>query len=239
MVPLDRCPTPALLERRRDEAARQYAQRLVELTALQRRPHKDPDRLDAARDRLAASADRLAAADAWLEAARFLHRTCRDELTGVLQRTTGLDQLAHALARAQREHTALAVAFLDVDRLKDVNDRQGHLAGDRVLRLVGEALRRGLREYDVVLRFGGDEFVCALPSTSVAEAAERLAAVSQGLTAREPDASFSVGLVLARDDESLDAVLHRADTALYRQRAARGPRRVELPEPTRQTASST
>ena len=77
------------------------------------------------------------------------------------------------MRRARREGTSLVVAFVDVDGLKAVNDTHGHAAGDDVLRAVAERLRARMRSYDLLVRMGGDEFLCALPNITVAEARER------------------------------------------------------------------
>ena len=83
-----------------------------------------------------------------------------DELTSTWTRAFGLAQVSHELERARRLGAKLVIAFLDVDGLKNVNDNHGHLAGDALLRLVGETLRANVRPYDVLVRYGGDEF-CA------------------------------------------------------------------------------
>ena len=111
------------------------------------------------------------------------------------------------------------MAFIDVDRLKLVNDTQGHAQGDRLLAAVGEALRTGLRAYDVVMRYGGDEFVCALPQVSLEDAAHRLHEVEARLATTQPGASVSIGLAQLAEDESLERVLVRADQNLYRAKA--------------------
>jgi diguanylate cyclase (GGDEF)-like protein len=170
------------------------------------------DRYQAARDRLASARDRQVAAD-------YLRNTYRDELTGALQRRAGRYELAHEVDRARRDGGPLVIAFLDVDGLKAVNDNHGHLAGDLVLRSAGNALLNGLRSYDVVVRFGGDEFVCALPGTSAAEAAQRLEDVCRALETSCPGASMSAGLAELGDGDSLDDLIQRADEELYARRA--------------------
>ncbi|MFL6241322.1 MAG: GGDEF domain-containing protein [Actinomycetes bacterium] len=173
------------------------------------------DRMLAARDRAAAALDREEAALDRHRAAEYLKRTYRDELTGALQREAGRDQLAHEVDRAHRLGDGVVIAFLDVVHLKQVNDEQGHAAGDAVLRAVGEALQGGLRSYDVVVRYGGDEFVCALPRASLAIAGQRFADVSNLLDAAIPGTSISVGLAELTKDETLDGVVGRADRELY------------------------
>jgi diguanylate cyclase (GGDEF)-like protein len=71
-------------------------------------------------------------------------------------------ELEREIARATRTRQPLVLAFVDVDHLKEINDVHGHAAGDQVLQAVAETLRTTLRGYDLIFRYGGDEFVCAL-----------------------------------------------------------------------------
>jgi diguanylate cyclase (GGDEF)-like protein len=173
------------------------------------------ERLLAARDRAAALVDRRAAARDRARARTYLRQAQDDDLTGVLQRRPGLVQLARAVTRAQAGDWPLVVAFLDVDHLKYVNDSRGHAAGDELLREVGGALKRSLRERDVVIRYGGDEFVCALPHASLDDAIIRISDVSAALADALPDASISFGLVALQPDETCEAVIQRADLEMY------------------------
>lgn len=170
------------------------------------------DRACATADRAAAAEDRrLSAVDRDVSAVE-LRTAYRDDLTGALLRDAGREQLLQALDRAQRCTSPLALAFLDVDALKNVNDTRGHAAGDAVLSAVGAALEAGLRSYDVVVRWGGDEFVCALPDCGEAEARQRFASVAASLTGLT---GVSVGIVVPTPDEDLDLSLGRADAAMY------------------------
>ncbi|MBA2695858.1 MAG: GGDEF domain-containing protein, partial [Actinobacteria bacterium] len=74
--------------------------------------------------------------------------------------------LEREMARSSRAREALSVAFIDVDHLKQVNDTRGHAAGDRLLQHVADALRSRLRSYDLVVRYGGDEFICVMPGSA-------------------------------------------------------------------------
>jgi diguanylate cyclase (GGDEF)-like protein len=128
-----------------------------------------------------------------------------------------------AVDRARRYSESLVLAFLDVDHLKRVNDTEGHAAGDELLRAVGAALLQHLRSYDVVVRYGGDEFVCALPGLPVAETTRRLRAVGATLTDAVPGASVSFGMAELCPDDTLDDVIARADRAMYAgRRTSRG-----------------
>ncbi len=110
------------------------------------------------------------------------------------------------------------LAFIDVDGLKQVNDDQGHLAGDALLHLVGETLRANLRPYDLIVRYGGDEFVCAMPNFSVPEARTRFETIADQLTALDVDHSVSFGLARAEVSGDLDELIARADADLLANR---------------------
>ena len=94
--------------------------------------------------------------------------------------------LERELDRSRRANGRLVLAFVDVDRLKAANDTEGHAAGDQLLRDVVAALKGGLRSYDLVIRYGGDEFLCALPDTDVETARGRFDEVRKTLAARSP-----------------------------------------------------
>lgn len=134
----------------------------------------------------------------------------RDQLTGLSNRPAFMAAAATALAQAQRTGSPLSIAVLDLDRLKLVNDREGHAAGDLLLAGVASAWRGELRRGDVLARFGGDEFVLLLPDSEQPVAA--------GVVARfalATDTPFSVGIAQLRADESLTALIGRADAAMY------------------------
>lgn len=210
----------------RDTAARErdLAARVREQAAATAdQEQQSLDRMLAARDRAAAALDREEAALDRHRAAEYLRRTYRDSLTGTLQRDSGRDVLSREVARAHRASSALAIAFLDVVGLKRVNDERGHESGDALLRNVGAALIAGLRGYDVIVRYGGDEFVCALPDTTLSDAEGRLADVQAALL-RGPGVELSVGVVELGSTESLDEVIARADGELYERRAGRSAR---------------
>lgn len=205
-----------------DPGTEQAAARATLDLALAMRNLAALDRLLAARNRAAAEVDRREAALDRQRAAEYLRQAYRDPLTGVLQREAGRDQLRQRIDYARRAETPLLIAFLDVDGLKRRNDEYGHHAGDLLLRELGTALRAGLRSYDLVMRYGGDEFVCALVDTTVAEAAARFHQINLAWSRAVPGASFSVGVVELATDEHLDAVVARADDEMYRRKRTRG-----------------
>jgi diguanylate cyclase len=197
-------------------SAQAAAERLAELTgqAVADREAAAADRIRAAEDRREAARDR-AAAVAELESAHL------DQLTGAYLRGIGQVALRQELERARREGGGLVLAFVDVNGLKRVNDRYGYLAGDELLRDVAAILRSRLRSYEPVVRFGGDEFVCAIAGVSLEAAQRRFDEIECALAeAGRPDA-ISVGLAALRDTDSLTDLLSRADGALARGRARR------------------
>ena len=177
------------------------------------------DRARAADDRAAASRDRETAADDRARAAIELRHAYHDELTGALRREMGEVALQNEVDRARRGDGRLVMAFVDVDELKSLNDRDGHPAGDALLRAVVATIRAKLRSFDPVVRYGGDEFICALAGTDTDDAGRRFAEIQEELARDYDDAGISVGVVELRVDETLDDLIVRGDAALY---AAKG-----------------
>ena len=141
-----------------------------------------------------------------------------DEMTGVLRRAAGLDQLEREVRRARRfDDRKLVVAFCDLDDLKEVNDTCGHAAGDAVLREMAAALRRRLRAYDLVIRWGGDEFVCSLPGAGLEAAQRALEDIRTELQART-GCTFSAGFAELGDDGDASSLVARADADYYERR---------------------
>jgi diguanylate cyclase (GGDEF)-like protein len=172
------------------------------------------DRLSAARDRHAAATNRQGSAADRCEASL-------DPLTGVYNRAAGFKELARDIDRARRDNQPFTLAFIDVDGLKATNDRNGHAAGDRALKRVGQALRAHLRAHDLIIRFGGDEFLCALASIDQTEINTRLALVSRTLEQRAEQVHITVGLATLEPDDSVDDLFRRADAAFYDTRKRR------------------
>jgi diguanylate cyclase (GGDEF)-like protein len=156
------------------------------------------------------------------EAARDRAQAGIDVLTGALGRNRGLVDLQREIDRTRRADGRLVLAFVDIDGLKAINDIEGHAAGDQLLRDVASALRTKLRSYDLVVRYGGDEFLCALSASDIKAARHRFDEVARSLTKRNPEASVSVGLAALADPDTLDELIARADAALYAGRG--GPR---------------
>ena len=139
------------------------------------------DRARAAEDRAQAAADRERAAEEREAALAELRRAHLDELTGAFRRGSGEDALQAEIDRARRGDGTLVLAFIDVDNLRRVNNRDGHAAGDALLRDVVAAIRSQIRSYEPIVRFGGDEFVCAVTGVDLAQAEERFAGIQNSL----------------------------------------------------------
>jgi diguanylate cyclase (GGDEF)-like protein len=134
----------------------------------------------------------------------------------------GFVELEREIERAKRTHQPFALAFVDVDHLKGRNDSLGHTAGDQLLRATADSIRAQLRSYDLIIRFGGDEFLCGVIDVTVPEATKRFARVNAELAATQ-QATITVGLAQLEEDDVLEDLVARADEALYRQRQSRNP----------------
>jgi len=160
-----------------------------------------------------------------LEHARLVReRSSRDPLTGVLSRRAFVEAFAARLADAQRRADSLALGLIDLDYFKRINDRHGHMAGDRVLAAVGRALDSRLRDADVRGRWGGEEFIVALPSVDLPTAGAIIGRLREELASStfidDQGAAFSGGLsagvsLFPQDGHNLDELLAVADRRLY------------------------
>lgn len=178
----------------------------------------------AAHDRARAREDRVRAAADRHRALEELAGEGLDHLTGVLRRGVGVAAIERDLERARRTGDALVVAFVDVDGLKVINDSCGHAAGDRLLAEVARALKAALRSYDLVVRYGGDEFFCVVSGLGVQDMTIRLDLVNRALADGPEQGSVSVGFAELRPDDSPDDLVARADADLYRLRREHRPR---------------
>jgi diguanylate cyclase (GGDEF)-like protein len=203
----------ATLERRLAAQSRARA-------ALQRQAAAD-DRARAARDREHAALDRMAYAQELAAAAT-------DDMTGALRRGVGLVALQREMSRTRRTGEQMIVAFVDVDGAAGTadNDREGHSAGDALLRTVVRLVTDEFRSYDLMLRFGGDEFVCSFSGDGLEEIGERFARVGAKLNEAAPGAGISVGATSRRAQDTIETLLDRADAEMIAKRRCR--RRVDV-----------
>jgi len=193
------------------------AQLLHELEEL--RAQAAADRARAADDRARAASDRANAASERAQLEGELQAAHLDELTGAYRREMGRLTLTHEIDRVRRSGGPLVLAFIDVDDLKTVNDRDGHAAGDRVLQSVVRATRARLRSYDAIVRHGGDEFVCGLGGTDIVGARRRFDMIGVAIEA-EAGVGISVGLAELEPGDTADGLTARADAAMLLVKAA-------------------
>jgi diguanylate cyclase (GGDEF)-like protein len=152
-----------------------------------------------------------------------------DAKTGLLNAATWQREAELEVSRAMRINSPIAIAIADIDHFKAVNDKHGHLAGDGVLSLMAATMSALVRDYDLLGRFGGEEFIICLPHTGPSEAlqiAERLREKvslisAEGVGSSEVQVTISVGVAsLETSRRSLDELIAAADAALYRAKAA-------------------
>jgi diguanylate cyclase (GGDEF)-like protein/PAS domain S-box-containing protein len=155
--------------------------------------------------------------------AKIHHQAFHDSLTDLPNRALLDTYLPKALAQAKRHNTQLAIAFLDLDQFKGINDTLGHEVGDELLKQVGQRLQACLREADLLVRWGGDEFIVVLADVTtledVGKTCDRIVASLQPVFTiwhHELHISTSFGVALfPQDGENLETLLRHADLALY------------------------
>jgi diguanylate cyclase (GGDEF)-like protein len=154
-----------------------------------------------------------------------------DPLTGLANHRQLIHALETEILRSRRNTQPLAVVLLDLDGLKQINDRHGHLAGSLAIRRVAEALLGSCRATDTAARFGGDEFALVLPETGEAAAWHVARGVGDRLAtdAEKPNLSISIGVaVYPGHGETVEALLNAADVALYETKERRKSRAAGL-----------
>ncbi|MDP2155663.1 MAG: diguanylate cyclase, partial [Sulfuricella sp.] len=183
------------------------------------------DEMEEARRQVEASENKIRELEAELDRATSLVQ--EDFLTGTLNRRGMEDAFEREFARAERFNTPLCVALFDIDYFKRLNDTYGHDAGDAALIHLVRVVKETLRPTDVIARFGGEEFVIILPETGVEEGMKTMTRLQRELTKKfflhkneKVLITFSAGIALRQPDESADAIISRADQALYKAKAA-------------------
>lgn len=167
-------------------------------------------------------------------------RALTDALTGLPNRTAYLERLEQEYARLRRYDSQMALAVMDIDHFKRINDQHGHIAGDAVLKAIAKLLLAGVRKSDFVARIGGEEFVFLLPEIGMAEATKAVNKLRLSIHTRMIEvkgvslsATASFGVADFREGDTAADVFARADRALYRAKE-RGRNQVccELPKGT-------
>ena len=146
-----------------------------------------------------------------------------DQLTGIYNRRSGEQRLAEEISRAQRHGRPLTILLMDLDGLKQVNDKHGHAAGDTALKGFADRLQRAIRGSDLAVRLGGDEFMALLPecrSEEVGHVLGRIEGFEFDCNGEKIRLQFSRGWTDYKPGESPQELLHRADQQLYANKRA-------------------
>ncbi|MBY4677978.1 GGDEF domain-containing protein [Marinobacterium arenosum] len=171
--------------------------------------------------------------------ARLRELSVTDDLTGLHNQRHFYEMVESELERSRRYRRAFALICIDLDNFKQVNDRLGHLEGDRVLRFIGQVVKRDLRTADQAFRYGGDEFMILLPETDLS-AAQRLAErLRNRFNEYSPyggskdaserfEISLSIGVTDTDGYETVEDLINRADKAMYVAKQAGGDRAISV-----------
>jgi len=166
----------------------------------------------------------------WVQSSQLLmllklyRESTQDPLTGLINRRVLMKRLESEIERLGKEKQSFCILMFDLDRFKRINDNYGHLTGDKVLKTTANILQKGLREHDIIARFGGEEFVAVLPGCKSHEAiavAERIRASCHATQVTAPNGdgiqlSTSVGVTEYEPGEAIETTLNRVDESLYK-----------------------
>lgn len=217
-----------------DDLNRVLDEVLVETRALQSEALAARDRMMEAQTEVEQAEQRIAELEIKLREMSDLAR--EDQLTGSLNRR-GLDDIyTREASRADRRNTPMCVALLDLDDFKRLNDTYGHAAGDNALRHLVRIVKTTLRSIDAIARFGGEEFLIVMPETSADDAAAAMVRLQRELTRHffmheneKMLITFSAGVALRLQNEAQEALVKRADKAMYQAKQT-GKNRVVIAE---------
>ena len=182
--------------------------------AAESRARAAADREQAARDREQAASERLQSREDRDELLQQLAIAQTDGLTGTRARATGLEIVDREIDRARRTMVPLVVAYVDVVGLKAVNDADGHAAGDALLQRAVHAIRVHLRSYDVIVRIGGDEFLCVMSGATIEDAHQRFNVIETALAADPERCEIKVGFAALAAEDTAAEMIRRADAEL-------------------------
>lgn len=161
-------------------------------------------------------------------------RASTDPMTGLANRWSGQEVLVREREAASRYGRSLSVIMLDLDHFKRINDERGHAAGDRVLRVVGDALRTTVRHVDTATRWGGEEFLVIAPDTTIDDAEQLAHRCHEAIRGVRPGEDIALtatfGVAQLQPGETLDELLDRVDGLLYRGKALGRDRVVSGPD---------
>jgi len=182
--------------------------------SAEQRVQADDDRRVAAQDREQSAFERLHALVDRERLADALASAAVDPLTGARMRAPGLVELDRELLCCHRTGHSLVVAYVDVVGLKTLNDTEGHAAGDELLVGVVALLKEHLRAYDLIIRIGGDEFLCAMSAMTLVDARLRFAGIAETLAAAPGGTAIRTGFAMLAPGETTVQLIARADGQL-------------------------
>ncbi len=155
----------------------------------------------------------------WIEVGKLLRQANTDSLTGLFNRRKGWEILESEITRAKRYHRLLSIIMFDLDHFKEINDMHGHVVGDRVLRSIAKSILQQMRTTDILMRWGGEEFIIISLETGQAEVrqvAERLRATVEACSLQNKiHLTGSFGITQLQENDTFDSFLRRVDDKVY------------------------